>query len=110
MILKNIQKSSPTLGKWCPKGGLDLPFGPCLGSHVAPSAPWVDFYQILGFIGELILSPKSLNFGVDFRYVFWMLFGRVLERSGGCFGCLLWCQKGDQTEKGRGVEMIVLFQ
>ena len=93
MILKNIPNRSTNdinCGgalelRFGSRGGLDLPFGalwvPC-GPTVPPSRLLEDF----GFIWGVILNPKSVKFGVDFRCVFGMLFGRVLEWFWGCFG------------------------
>ena len=52
MILKNIQKSSPTLGKWYPKGGLDLPFESLGGLYLPFGLLWVPC--------DLIVPPGSI--------------------------------------------------
>ena len=96
MILKNIQigsKSDENGGPEGPRtsilgspGGAGPPFWASLGPLWPHSAPQVDFWNILGFIWGVILSPKSVKFGVDFRCVFGTLFGEVLEWFWGCFG------------------------
>ena len=76
---------------WGPWGGLDLPFEALWvpsRSHLGPQCPPGRFWRISGVIWESILSSKSMKFGVDFRCVFGMLFGGVLEWFWGCFGWL----------------------
>ena len=67
-----------------PRGELDLPLG-LLWSNVAPQRPRVDFWRISELIWEVILKPKSMKFGVEFRRVFGMIFGGVLDGFGAIF-------------------------
>ena len=74
MILSNLQTIPHSLVAhkgpaeppfWCP-GGVSTSFLGFEGSHVARGAPQVDLLKILVVILEVIWSPKSINFGVDF--------------------------------------------
>ena len=87
--MKMVPRRVPGPPFWGPRGGLDLPFEALWipsGSHLGPQCPPGRFWRISGVIWESILSPKSMKFGVDFRCVFGMLFGRVLEWCWNCFG------------------------
>ena len=68
-------------------GGLDFLLR-LFGSHMAPQCPPGRFWRISGVIWGVILNPKSVKFGVDFRCVFGMLFGGVLDWFWDCFGRL----------------------
>ena len=88
-VMKMVARRVPGRPFWGPRGGLDLAFEPLWvpsGSHLGPQCPPGRFWRISGVIWESILSPKSMKFGVDFRCVFGMFFGGVLEWFWGCFG------------------------
>jgi len=88
-VMKMVPRRVPGPPFWGPRGSLDLPFEPLWvpsGSHLGPQCPPGRFWRISDVIWEPILSPKSMKFGVDFRCVFGMLFGGVLEWFWGCFG------------------------
>ena len=91
-----------------PRGGPESPFWASLVPMWPHSAPQADFWTILGLIFGDVLNPKYVKFGVDFRCVFAMFFGGVLEWFWGCFWVTFWYQKDDQKQKGRFVKMLVL--
>ena len=59
--------------------GAGPPFWASLGPMWPRSAPGVDFLKILGFIWGVISEAKWMKSGVEFRCVFGMLFGWVLD-------------------------------
>ena len=63
---------------WVPGGSWTSLLG-FFGPMWPHSAPRVDFWRISELIWGVILSPKSMKFGVEFRCVFGMIFGGVLE-------------------------------
>ena len=88
-MMETVARRVPGPPFWGPRGGLDLPFEALWipsGSHLGPQCPPGRFWRISGVIWESILSPKSMNFGVDFRCVFGMLVAGVLEWFWDCFG------------------------
>ena len=89
---------SPEMGS---QGDPGPPFWASWGPVWPHSAPRVEFWTISELICGVILSQKSMKFGVDFRSGFGMLFWKVLEWFWDCFGWL--CDAQMKTERKRAI-------
>ena len=77
---------------------------------MARGAPQVDLLRILVVILEVIWSPKSINFGVDFGCVFRDGFLSGFRVVLDIFWDTCWCLNDDRKAKGGFVEMLVLLK